>query len=198
LPAGGGLSGYVGWTWYPVGFELFLVALANQNKETAHFTGQGAPNQLPASYPPRTESFTYLRGGGGAAIRARASFQNRLLRVSIAGGLGFAFHEVWMTRKSAATDGTGATSEFAPDPISYFSPAISVAGEGQLRLSPTMALALGLQMWADNASIGGSNSFSSPGTTPFLGAYSQPTPAYHFATGPQVFLMPYLGLQFGP
>jgi hypothetical protein len=198
LPAGGGLAGYVGWAWYPVGFELFLAALADQNKETAHFTGQNAPNQLPASFPPRSEEFQYLRGGGGAAIRARASFQNRLIRGSIAGGLGLAFHEVWMTRKSAATDGSGATSEYSPDPISYFSPAISISAEGQLRVSPTLALAVGLHMWADNASIGGSNSFSAPSTTPFIGRYSQPTPAYHFATGAQVLLMPYLGLQFGP
>jgi hypothetical protein len=198
LPAGGGMSGYIGWTWYPVGFELYLIGLANQNKETAHFTGQGAPNQLPASFPPRNESFQYLRAGGGAAIRARASFQNRLIRGSIAGGIGFAFHEVWMTRKTAATDSSGATSEYAPDPIAYYSPAISLSAEGQLRMSPTLALAVGLQVWADNASIGGSNAFSAPGTTPVIGNYSQPTPAYHFATGPQVFLMPYLGLQFGP
>jgi hypothetical protein len=197
-PSGGGLSGYLGWTWYPVGFELFVVALADQNKETAHFTGTNAPNQNPASFPPRNESFTYVRGGGGAALRARASFQNRLIRGSIAGGLGFAFHEVWMSRKTAATDGSGAASDYAPDPISYLSPAISISAEGQLRLTPTMALAVGLQMWADNASMAGSNSFAAPSTTPVIGVYSQPTPAYHFATGPQVLLMPYLGLQFGP
>jgi hypothetical protein len=181
-----------------VGFELFLAALADQNTETAHFTGQGAPNQLPASVPPRTESFQYIRVGGGAAIRARASFQNRLIRGSIAGGLGFAYREVWMSRKTAATDGTGATSQYAPDPIGYYSPAISVAAEGQLRLSPTTALAVGLQMWADNASMGGSNSFTPPSSPRLIGSYPQSTPAYHFATGPQVYLLPYLGLQFGP
>jgi hypothetical protein len=198
LPAGGGLSGYVGWTWYPVGFELFLTALVDQNTETAKFTGTGAPNQLPASFPPRTESFQYTRLGGGAALRARASFQSRLIRGSIAGGVGFAYREMIMQRKSAATDGTGATSSYSPDPVGYYSPAISVSAEGQLRISPTVALALGLQLWADNASMGGSNSTTPPGTPLSLGNYPQPAPVYHLATGPQVSLLPYLGLQFGP
>jgi hypothetical protein len=198
LPIGGGLAGYVGWTWYPVGFELYLAALADQNKETATFTGKGAPNQLPASFPPRTETFSYVRVGGGAAIRARASFQNRLIRGSIAGGVGFAYREMFMTRKASATDGSGATSNYVPDPVGYYSPAISISGEGQLRISPTISLAIGLHMWADNASIGGSNSATPPSQPPTLGNYFQPTPVYHFATGPQVFLLPYLGMQFGP
>jgi hypothetical protein len=203
-PIGAGAFGYVGWTWNPVGFELFLAGLYDQNKQTAHFTGQGTSSELPASTPARDESFQFLRVGGVVALRARASFQNQLLRGSVAGGLGVSYREMFMKRDATATDGSGRTEAYVPDAIGYFSPAISVSAEGQLRLSPTIALAVGLQMWADSASVGGSNSVP-PATGKFLTNESGspppaaiPTPGYHLATGPQVFLLPYLGMQFGP
>ncbi len=197
-PVGGGAFGYVGWTWNPVGFELFLAGFGDANKQTAHFTGQSVPSQLPASTPARSEAFQFVRGGGLAALRVRASFQNRLLRASVAGGLGLAYRQMFMKRDATAADGSGQTATFVPDGVGYYSPAISISGEGQIRMSPTLALAVGVQLWADSASIGGSNSSPAPSQQQFLGATPIPTPAYHLATGPQVFLLPYLGMQFGP
>jgi hypothetical protein len=57
-------------------------------------------------------------------------------------------------------------------------------------------------MWADNASMAGSNS-TPAGPDRLVGGGSGPpaaipTPEYHLATGPQVFLGPFLGMQFGP
>jgi hypothetical protein len=200
-PIGGGAFGYVGWTWNPVGFELFLIGLYDQHKETAHFTGAVA--NLPGSMPPRDEAFTFIRAGGGAAIRARASFQNRIVRGTFAGGLGFSYRQMFMERKATATDASLGTEHYVPDSVGYVSPAVTAEATVQWRMSPTLALALGLQMWADNASMGGSNSvppksgegLANPSTMSFTAI---PTPGYHYATGPQVFLLPYLGLQFGP
>jgi len=57
-------------------------------------------------------------------------------------------------------------------------------------------------MWADNASIAGDVA-SPPSPGHALVAAGQtpapiPTPEYHYATGPQVFLLPFIGMQFGP
>jgi hypothetical protein len=200
-PVGAGAFGYVGWTWNPVGFELFLIGLYDQHKETAHFTG--ASMNLPASLPPRDEDFTFIRVGGGAAIRARASFQNRIVRGTVAGGLGFSYRQMLMKRDATATDPSLGTEHYVPSSVGYVSPAVTVEGAVQWRMTQTLALALGLQMWADSASTGGSNSVP-PATGEGLSNRSTmsftpiPTPAYHYATGPQVFLMPFLGLQFGP
>jgi hypothetical protein len=197
-PAGGGAFGYVGYTWNPVGFELFLVGLADQTKQVAHFTGIGTMAQLPASLPARDETFQFVGVGGGAAVRARASFQNRLVRGSLAGGVGFAYREIFMSRDVKATDGSGAKASYAPQSVGYASPAISVEGAIQIRVTPAIGIALGLQMWADNASIAGDNSVPPAQGNVLSNGAAVPTPAYHLASGPQILLMPFVGMQFGP
>jgi hypothetical protein len=203
-PLGAGAFGYIGWTWNPVGFELFLAGLADQSKQTAHFTGQGV-GSLPASLPPRDEVFTYVRAGGGAAVRARASFQNRVFRGTIAGGLGFAYRQIFMKRDATATDGSQRTETYVPDSVGYVSPAVSIEAALQFRISSTLALAVGLELWGDNASVAGTNTVPAQSgklLTNTADSTQQPapipTPAYHLASGPQVFLLPFLGLQFGP
>jgi len=157
-PIGGGAFGYVGWTWNPVGFELMLGASGDTVQQTAHFSGVNrAGTVLPISAPARDEKFTFARFGGVAAVRVRASFQNGLLRGTVAGGLGVSYKQMLMKRESTATDGTGRKDTYVPDGVSYTSPAISLEGALQLRVSGALAIALGLEMWADNASIFGSN-----------------------------------------
>ena len=86
-----------------------------------------------------------------------------------------------------------------PGGVGYVSPALSAEAAFQFRFSQTLALAVGLQFWADNASIAGSNSVSAGQPLPFGNSGTTiPTPAYHLATGPQVSLGPFLGLAFGP
>jgi PEGA domain len=212
-PIGGGAMGYVGWTWDPVGFELFLAGGADTLSETAHFTESSTGATSPLALPPRDEKFTFVRAGGLAALRVRASVQWHLVRASIAGGVGLSYRFLFMKRDTNTTDNTNRIDVFSPNDdtkgfktIAYVSPAISIEGTVQLRVTPTLAIALGLEMWADNASIAGSNSsLPSPGrevVNPDLSAHQPPaaisTPAYHLASGPQVFLGPVLGLQFGP
>jgi hypothetical protein len=110
-----------------------------------------------------------------------------------------------MERKTTATDGSNRSDVFSPtqnNSVSYLSPAITVEGALQFRVTPTVAIAVGLLMWADNASIWGNNSTpaSAPRTVLASGQLPAliPTPEYHLATGPQVFLGPFLGTQFGP
>ena len=82
----------------------------------------------------------------------------------------------------------------------HVSPGISLDGSVSLRFSPTLALALGLMGWFENA---GKNVESAASSNAYIGSTSVTptpiaTPAYHLASGTQVFIGPYLGLQFGP
>ena len=195
-PVGGGLFGYVGYTWDPVGFELFVGGEGDTTQQTAHFDGS-APQ---FSFLSGDEKFTYVRVGGLAALRVRASASfGPVLRGTIAGGVGFSIKEMFMERSSTA----GALHDaYAPSSIQYISPAITAEAALQLRASSTLAFSLGLLLWADNASIAGSNSVPASSGR-YLGAQSSTpypieTPQYHLATGAQVFLGPQLGMQFGP
>jgi hypothetical protein len=201
-PVGGGAFGYVGWTWDPVGFELMLGGVGDTVKQTATFDAQGPSGNLPAAAPARTESFSFGRIGGLAAVRARASFQTRLLRGTVAGGVGLSYKEMFLERNATATDGSGANTKYVPNAVGYFSPAITGEAALEIRLTPTIAVSVGGLLWADNASIAGSNSSPalppSKAQTQVLNGNPIPTPAYHFATGPQVFIGPFIGMAFGP
>ena len=205
-PMGGGAFGYLGWTWNPVGFELMLGGSGDTVQQTAHFNGVNhSGTVLPVSAPGRDEKFTFARFGGLATLRVRASFQNDFVRGTVAGGLGVSYKQMLMKRETTATDNTGRHDSYVPDGISYVSPAISLEGAVQLRISGAVAIALGLEMWADNASIWGTNAapqasghvLANPNRPDVLPA-PIPTPQYHFASGSQIFLGPFLGMQFGP
>ena len=197
---GGGAFGYVGWTWDPVGFELAIAGLVDSTNQKATFTGSSSATGVPGGTPARTESFSFLRAGGMAALRARVAYQGRLWRITGAGGVGFSYREMVMERDASSSTPV-APSKYGPFTEGYYSPAISAEVAFHLRASPTLALAVGMEFWADSASIGGNNQVpatqqSSPitgrGTVPI------PTPSYTLANGAQVMLGPFLGMQFGP
>jgi hypothetical protein len=199
-PFGGGAFGYIGWTWNPVGFELFVAGTGEDASQKASYNGTTATGGplVPASMPARTESFTFVRGGGMAALRARATFQTRHVRGSVAGGVGLSFHE--MVMKRTASDAAGDSNQYVPQSgVGYLSPAISIEAVLQIRLTQALGVALGFQLMADNASIAGSNSVPASQLLPFgTSGTTIPTPEYHLATGPQVVLGPFVGLAFGP
>ena len=86
--------------------------------------------------------------------------------------------------------------------MQYVSPALTLEASLELRVTPTVAFTLGLLLWADNASIAGTNDVAASSGRQLYAASGAPqpieTPQYHLATGPQVFLGPQLGMQFGP
>ncbi len=205
-PLGGGVFGYVGWTFDPVGFELMLAASGDTLTETAHFTSGGASATSPLAIPPRDEKFTFVRVGGMAALRVRATTPGRIVRGTIAGGVGLSYKRLFAERNTTTTDNTDRVDAFSPtanNSVAYLSPAITVEGAVQLRVTPTIALSAGMIMWADNASTWGSNS-TPPSPARLVGGGTKalpapiPTPQYHLATGAQVFLGPFIGVQFGP
>ncbi len=202
---GGGAFGYLGYNFDPVGFELLLGGMVDGAKQTATFTGTPTTSAVPSAYPPRTESFSFLRVGGVAAIRARATFQTQGLRGSVAAGPGVSYRLMQMERDTTATSDANAVDKEVPGAVGYVSPALTADASLAFRLTPTVAVSVGVFFWADNASIAGNNSVS-PQTGHVLADPSNSkfvptplaTPGYNLATNAQVFLGPYVGMQFGP
>jgi hypothetical protein len=204
---GGGAFGYIGYTWDPIGFEFMLGGMADAEQQSATFTAQSLTTNgglTPAAVPARVEKFDFLRIGAVAAIRARASFQTKLFRGTISGGPGVSYRLMQMERDATASDNSGRTDKFVPDPVGYFSPAITADAAFGWRVSATVAIEVGAFFWADNASIAGSNSAPPQPGHRLLNSASPDTsvpintPGYNLATGSQVFIGPFLGMMFGP
>jgi hypothetical protein len=126
---GGGLFGFVGYTWKYIGVDLFL----GGEGDTSHpsFTAPAASGQN--SGP--SGAWDVSRFGGLGALRVRTSVQGRVGRASLAVGLGVS--------ERALTISGGSTIDYT-----------SLAGVGDLsvalRTSATTAIALGcVATWED-------------------------------------------------
>jgi hypothetical protein len=199
-PVGGGLMGWVGWAWNPIGVELFLAGEGDQATPSATFIGGSALQNPLAVGNPHVEQFGFARVGGMGAVRVRASLQTDRIRGSLAAGAGFALKDFVFFGRDTKSNSGGENTYTDRSGHTYLSPAVSLDGSIALRLSPATAIALGLMMMFETA---GSDVQSSPNGSQYIGGGQAPpaplpTPAYHFATGAQTFIGPYLGLQFGP
>lgn len=155
---GGGLFGFVGYTWRYFGVDL----LFGGSGDVSH-PSFSAPNGVSGAWD-------VSRIGGLGALRVRTSVQTRVVRGSLALGLGVSERVVGISGSS--TDYTSLTGLFD----------VSVA----LRTSPTTAIALGcMGLWEDAGQ--GAVVVVSQSSTPF-----------YLFSGPQYLIQPYLGLQFGP
>jgi hypothetical protein len=198
-PVGGGLMGWFGYSWNPVGVEAFLAGEYDQSTPSATFVGTATPLENPLAVgEPRVEQFAFLRFGGMGAVRARVSFQTDLVRVSLAAGFGLSIKEMVLERQTQSNSDNA--NAYVKNSSAYVSPAISADLAVSLRATKTLAIALGVTTMFENA---GSNLTSPASTNQILGGGASPptplpTPAYHFASGAQTFIGPYLGLQFGP
>jgi hypothetical protein len=194
---GGGAFGYVGYTFNPVGFELFLGATGDGTQQKASFDGKDDRGvNTPLAQPRRDETFTFIRYGGMAAFRVRAAVQGRAVRASIAAGLGLAFKAMEMRREARTPEGL--VDIYVPPGVLYVSPGISADAAIHLRVGRSTAFSFGVMLWAENASTWGSNSTPADPHRVLSGIVPIPTPSYHLATDAQIFIAPYLGMTFGP
>ena len=198
-PFGGGLMGWLGYSWNPVGVEAFLAGEYDQSTPSATFVGSATMHENPLAVgEPRVEQFAFLRFGGMGAIRARVSFQTDLIRFSLAAGFGLSVKEMVLERQTQSNSDNA--NAYVKNSSAYVSPAISADLAVSIRATKTLAIALGVTTMFENA---GSNLASPASTNQILGGGASPptplpTPAYHFASGAQTFIGPYVGLQFGP
>jgi hypothetical protein len=155
---GGGLFGFLGYTWRYFGIDLML----GGSGDVSHPSFNGLNGA--------SGSWDVSRFGGLGALRARTSVQTRVIRASLAVGMGVSERVVGISGSS--TD--------------YTSLLGLVDASFALRTSPTTAIALGcMGMWEDAGQ--GAVVIVSQSQTPF-----------YLFSGPQYLIEPYIGLQFGP
>ncbi len=198
FPAGGSIAGYLGYAFAPLGFEALLLAGGDVTSPTASFDGVTGSEINPlVAAPAREEKFTLGRVGGGGAFRVRVLVPIDRFRVTGAVGAGLAYRHMLMARNTTAE--SGATNKYT-DNTGYITPVLSMELAGQVRIAGNTALAVGLDLWLEHAP---STTRSEPSGSQALlqeGQLPSPlfTPAYDLATGTQLYLGPFVGLQFGP
>jgi hypothetical protein len=194
---GGGIDGFIGYHWDPVGIELFAGAQYDQSSPTLKW-GPSSTDPGLGPDPARTEEFAVRRIGGFGILRIRLTLQGEKLRFSVAGGVGVSYRSLLLTRDTTADANPVFRDAFVPDAQGYLSPVISFEPSLQYRLTPHTAIALGLSMLVESP-----RAFDQIPTTKAEGGHSLgpsglTTPAYELATGTQFFIGPFIGMMFGP
>jgi hypothetical protein len=194
---GGGLTGFVGYHWDPVGIELFAAAQYDQTSPTLKW-GPSSTDPGLGPDPARTEEFTVRRIGGLAALRVRLTFQGEKLRFSVAGGVGLSYRSMLLTRDATAEANPAFRDAFVPDSQGYLSPVLSLEPSLQYRLGPHTAVALGLSLLVESARAFDQIPATKAEGGHQLGPSGLTTPAYELTSGTQVFVGPFIGMMFGP
>lgn len=200
-PAGAGIGGYLGWTWDPVGVEVFAGAMADYTEPSATFDGVVHAGSNPVlTGPPRVESWRVVRGGFTGALRARATLQTKAVRFTFAAGPGVAAKTLISDRSLHTTDNTDLRDTYAPGAVAYVSPALSFDLGVHLRASRGVAFSVGVLVWIETAG-GGVLTQADPEHrigSAATGPIPIRTPEYRLAEGAQTFVGPYLGMLVGP
>jgi hypothetical protein len=198
-PLGGGIGGYIGYAFAPVGLELLVLGAGDVVQPLASFDGVTGTEINPlVAQPAREEEFVIGRFGGGGAFRLRLLWPIDMFRVTTAIGAGLAYRQLLLARDTVAA--SGAESSISDDGKGYLSGVLSFELAGQVLIGDTTALAVGFNLWLEHA---GDDLKTQPDPDVLLlkdGDIPMPqaTPAYDMASGTQVFLGPFVGMQFGP
>jgi hypothetical protein len=195
--SGGGITGFFGYHWDPVGVELFAGGQYDQANPSLTWAASSTDPGIGPD-PARTEAFAVRRAGGFGVARVRFTLQGDKVRFSVAGGVGLAVRSMHLERVTTAAANPEVRDAFVPDAQSYVSPVLSLEPSVQYRLSPSVALSLGLSLLVESP-----RAFDQIPTTELdgrrtLGPSGLTTPPYELASGTQVFLGPSLGVMFGP
>ncbi|MBL8742745.1 MAG: PEGA domain-containing protein, partial [Myxococcales bacterium] len=98
-PMGGGIAGYIGYAFAPVGLELFLLGGGDLVEPSATFDGVTGSEINPlVAAPAREESFIIGRFGGGGAARIRVLVPVDRFRITGAVGAGLAYRHMLLGR----------------------------------------------------------------------------------------------------
>ena len=118
-------------------------------------------------------------------------------RVTGAVGAGVAYRHMLLARNTTAA--SGAENKYT-DNVGYITPVLSFELAGQVRIAGNTALAVGLDFWLEHAPSSTQSEASGGQVLATEGQLPSPlfTPAYDLASGTQLYLGPFVGLQFGP
>ena len=202
---GGGLGGHIGYAWDPVGLELYLAAHYDQRSIKLDWN-ESDTNPGVGADPARIEDFSLLRAGGLSMARIRLSAQWKRVRLSFAAGAGVSYRVMILGRETTSKTGIEPGDIYLTrDPQTYLSPVVGFEPSVMIRLSRSVALALGAQVLLETPSSF-LNNHETPRTTPEsihglglgLNRRYLSTPSYELASGMQLYVGPVLGLAFGP
>jgi hypothetical protein len=199
-PMGGGLGGFIGWAFAPVGLELFVLGAGDVVFPKASFDGQSGSEINPlVAAPAREEEFTIGRFGGGGAARIRLLFPIDIFRITGAVGAGLSYRQMLLGRDTKTE--SGATSSIGSESgEGYLSGVLSIDLGGEVLIAGTTTFMLGASLWLEHAGDGVPTAARDDVVLTKDGEIPAPqaTPAYDMAAGTQVFIGPYVGFQFGP
>ena len=196
---GGGIGGFVGYHWDPVGIELYLAGHYDQRTMKNDWNAASTDPGIGPD-PARLEEFNLRRVGGMGLARVRLTWQTKKIRLGLAAGAGLSYRVMVLERLTTAKDGAGRDA-FVSDSPSYVSPVIALEPSVMYRLTPGIAVSLGVQMFLETPSSF-MNDRETPKTAPernhSLGLRSLTTPSYELASNVQIFVGPVIGMMFGP
>lgn len=194
---GGGLNGFLGYHWDPVGVELFLGAHYDQTKIDRTWGDPGLGGGIGVD-PAREESFTIRRIGGYAAFRMRLTLQTKKIRFTVPVGVGLSYRTMLLERRATSAKDASIKSGYLPDAQSYVAPVLSIEPGVHFRLTDTTSVGAGLSILLESP-----NAFGKVPTTPLdpgqrLGVEGLQTNPYELARDAQIYIGPYIGMMFGP
>lgn len=195
--AGGGLTGFIGYHWDPVGVELFMAGQYDQSSPTLTWS-QADLDPGFGPNPARREEFHVRRLGGALAARVRLTFQGEKIRFSVASGVGLAYRVMLLDRDTVSLTDSTHRDVHIPDAQSYLSPVLSLEPSVQYRLGQHLAVALGLSLLVENPAAFDQTPTTNREQGRRLGPNGLDTPSYELATSTQIYVGPFLGLMFGP
>jgi hypothetical protein len=185
--AGGGFDVRVGYSFGTVGIEGSILG------EFDHSQIDAQVNTSTVEHPgvaPRTEQWTFLRGGGVASLGLRLQPPSEGVRPTFGIGGGLAVNAMAYNR---SVENVQTSSVMTGGPGVYLAPAFLMDAGLLLGSTPGTRFYLGCQLVAEFSSgtqVSPSSSFSDP-------RYPPPSSAINVANGKDVFLGPIVGWQFG-
>lgn len=194
---GGGLGAYIGYHWNPIGVELFALGQYDTQSPSFRWNASSVDAGIGPD-PARTEDFQVQRAGGVVAARIRFTHQRDALRFSVAGGVGVAARNAYLTRDARSVAEPSLRDRLVTDGVGYTSLALSLEPSLQLRLTDTAAFVVGASLLVDNPTSLGDVPRSEPEGGHRLGPSGLTTPGYDLASGTQTWLGLFAGLMFGP
>jgi len=195
--SGGGLTGFVGYHWDPIGVELFGGIQYDQSSPTLTWAASSVDPGIGPD-PARREEFAVRRIGGLGVFRIRLTVQGEKLRFSAAAGVGLSYRAMVLERDTRALANADLRDVYVPDAQSYLSPVLSLEPSIGYRLTPKTAVMLGLSLLVESPRAFDQVPTTLPEGGHRLGPSGLTTPRYELATGTQVFLGPFIGMMFGP
>ncbi len=197
---GGGLNVRVGYSFGLIGIEGSVLGTFDHSSATANITQSQNSVQHPAGSPPPTdaysEAYDFYRFGADITVGARLMPKFQVARPTLAVGLGVAVKGMLYGRDINANQNQNAPAgSFSSSVTPYVAPVLSIDGGIELGRTPGTRFYVGALMLAEfpgaTEAQGNTTQSASGVTTAFPAAH------INVVSGPEVFVGPILGMQFG-